>query len=94
MIEELKVLLKIDDTTLIEALINETKEEVVNYCNLNEYDNKLDFIVKKIVRYKFNRLGYEGLTSQNYSGVSESYTADYEPSIYKALNKHRRLSRK
>ena len=94
MIEELKVLLNTNDTTLVEALVSETKEEVINYCNLNEYDNKLDFIVKKMIRYKFNRLGNEGLTSQNYSGVSESYTADYEPSIYKALNKRRRLSRK
>lgn len=91
MIDELQIILGTDNIMLINFLINETKEEVVNYCNLNEYDSKLDFVVKKIVRHKFNKLGYEGIASQSNSGVSESYTNDYEPSIYRDLNKHRRL---
>lgn len=91
---EFKELLKTVDTACINILIEEAKNEIVDYCNLDKYDEKLDFIMQKMVRHKFNRLGNEGISSQSYSGVSESYTADYEPSIYKALNRHRRLSRK
>jgi len=42
-------------------------------------------VITEMVIYKFNRLGTEGLDSENYSGVSYSYTSDYPDSILSAL---------
>jgi len=42
-------------------------------------------VITEMVIYKFNRLGTEGLESEDYSGVRYSYTSDYPQSILSAL---------
>ena len=45
----------------------------------------------KLVCQRFNKLSADGISSQSYSGISESYTDDFSPMIYKSLRKHRKL---
>ena len=67
------------------------KEEAYVYCNLPEYNKKLDNIVVSMVIEKYNRIGSEGTTSQSASGISASYDSFYSDKIVKMLNKHRRV---
>ena len=94
MLEKIKLLLNcLDDNQdeLIATLISLCKEEAYIYCNLPEYDNKLDFIVIQMVIEKYNRIGSEGTTSQKSSGVSASYDSFYSDKIVRLLNKFRKV---
>ena len=74
MLDKLKLLLGISDAEDIDDLLvimmNLCKEEAYTYCNLPEYDSKLDYIVIQMVIERFNRIGSEGAVSQSSSGVT------------------------
>ena len=95
MLEKIKLLLnKADDDSqdeLLQTLISLCKEEAYVYCNLAEYDKKLDMIVIEMVIEKFNRIGSEGLLQQSSSGVSASYSDFYSDKIVRLLNKNRKV---
>lgn len=94
MLEKIKLLLNKNDDLLDEllnTLIALCKEEAYTYCNLSEYDSKLDFIVISMVIEKYNRIGSEGTTAQSSSGVSASYDSFYSDKIVQMLNKNRRV---
>lgn len=95
MLEKIKLLLnKSDDDSvdeLLSLLISLCKEEAYTYCNLEEYNTELDFIVIQMVIEKYNRMGSEGTTSQSFSGISESYDDFYSDKVVRFLNKHRRV---
>ena len=94
MLDKIKLLLSIlDDTAddLLNTLIAMCKEEAYIYCNLPEYNEKLDNIVVFMVIEKYNRIGSEGTESQSASGISATYESFYSEKIVKMLNKHRRV---
>lgn len=64
--------------------------EVEAYCN-READAILELMAEKIAVIKLNRINTEGLTSQSYSGVSESYLDGYPAEILNVLNRKRKL---
>ena len=65
-------------------------EEVEDYCN-READATLELIAEKIAVIKLNRINTEGLASQSYSGVSESYIDGYPAEITAVLNRKRKI---
>lgn len=94
MIEEIKLLLGDAADNYSEAQIGlclkHAIAEVENYCNRGmDYD--LELIAEKIAIIKLNRLNTEGLASQSYSGVSESYLDGYPADIITALNRKRKI---
>ena len=91
MINDVQILTNSADITTLNLLINQCKLIATDYCNLSEYDEKLDEIVKVMVCERFNKLSADGISSHTYSGISESYTDDFSPMIYKSLRKHRKL---
>jgi hypothetical protein len=95
MLEKIKLLLsRVDDDTadeLLNTLIAMCKEEAYIYCNLPEYDTKLDFIVVSMVIEKYNRMGSEGALSQSSSGVSAAYDSFYSDKVVRMLNKFRKV---
>lgn len=93
MLEKLKILLNITDSTkdgLLRILLDQTEEEVVNYTHNTELD-KLENVIINITIWKYNRIGSEGLNSENYSGVSFSYASAYPDSILRQLQSYRRI---
>ena len=64
--------------------------EVEEYCN-READAALELIAEKIAVIKLNRINTEGLSSQSYSGVSESYLDGYPEEIKMVLNRKRKI---
>lgn len=91
MINDLQTLTNSNNTDVLNLLINQCKLIATDYCNLEKYDEKLDEVVKVMVCERFNKLSADGISSQSYSGISESYTDDFSPMIYKSLRKHRKL---
>lgn len=87
----MKLLLGIKDAskdTLCQVLIQQALDEAIDYTN-NE--NVSDNLIVQMAIYKYNRLGTEGLNSENYSGVSFNYLNDYPETIVKQLRRFKKL---
>lgn len=94
MIEEIKLLLGDAVSNYSDAQIGLCLKlalaEVEAYCN-RSLDYELEIIAEKIAIIKLNRLNSEGLASQSYSGVSESYIDGYPAEILSVLNRKRKI---
>lgn len=94
MIEEIKLLLGDAASNFSDAQISLCLKmalaEVEAYCN-RVADTELELIAEKITVIKLNRLNTEGLASQAYSGVSETYIDGYPADILAVLNRKRKI---
>lgn len=94
MIEEIKLLLGDAASNFSDAQIGLALKlslaEVEAYCN-RKLDYELEIIAQKIAIIKLNRMNTEGLASQSYSGVSESYIDGYPAEILTVLNRKRKI---
>ena len=94
MIEEIKVLLGDAASNFTDAQIGlcakHALAEIEGYCN-RELDYELEIVAAKVAIIKLNRLNSEGLASQSYSGVSESYIDGYPAEILAVLNRKRKI---
>lgn len=95
MIDKIKVLLgaAADNYTepQIELMYEMAEQEVKDYCHLEELDNSLELQAVKMAVIKLNRLGTEGVASQGFSGISESFVDGYPADIITVLNSKRRI---
>lgn len=94
MIDEIKILLGDAAENYTDAQINLAYKlaaaEVEAYCN-RDLDSILELVAEKITVIKLNRMNTEGLASQSFSGVSESYLDGYPAEILAVLNRKRKL---
>ena len=94
MIEEIKLLLGEAAANYSDALINlcakQALAEVEAYCRRTA-DLELEMIALRIAVIKLNRMNTEGLASQSFSGVTESYVDGYPADILAALNRKRKI---
>ena len=94
MLEEIKTLLGDAAANYSDAQIGLCLKmaltEVQAYCN-RELDLELEIVAQRIAIIKLNKLNAEGLSSQSYSGVSESYIDGYPADIMAVLKRKRRM---
>lgn len=94
MIEEIKLMLGETANNYTDEMIGLCLKwalaEVEAYCN-RVPDYELEIVAQKIAIIKLNRINTEGLASQAYSGVSESYIDGYPNDILNALNRKRKI---
>lgn len=94
MLEEIKLLLGEAASNYSDAQINLAYRmaltEVEAYCRRTA-DVELELVAEKIAVLKLNRINTEGLASQSYSGVSESYIDGYPADILAVLNRKRKV---
>ena len=94
MIEEIKLLLGDAASNYTDAQISLAYKmalaEIEDYCK-READATLELLAEKIAVIKLNRMNTEGLASQSYSGVSESYIDGYPADILAVLNRKRKI---
>lgn len=64
--------------------------EVEGYCG-RTLDYELEAAACEIAIIKLNRLNTEGLSSQSYSGINESYIDGYPAEIKAVLNRKRKI---
>jgi hypothetical protein len=94
MIEEIKIMLgdAAENFTdeQIGLCLKHAIAEIEGYCK-REIDYELEICAQKIAIIKLNRLNSEGLASQSYSGVSESFINGYPTDILAVLNSKRKI---
>lgn len=94
MLEEIKLLLGEAAANYTDAQINLyyriAVTEVEEYCNRG-LDASLELIAARIAVIKLSRINTEGLASQGFSGVSESYIDGYPAEIQAVLNRKRKI---
>jgi hypothetical protein len=73
---------------LIALTLKMALAEVESYCGI-EADTELELVATQIAIIKLNRINTEGLASQSYSGVSESYVDGYPAEIQTVLDRKR-----
>lgn len=93
MLDKIKLCLTNNTYTdeLINLFIEDTITEIKVYCNREDIDTELESVIRRIVIIKLNRLGSDGLASQSFSGVSESFIDGYPQDIVSILNRKRKL---
>ena len=75
---------------LISLYYKQSLAEVEDYCR-READAVLEGVADRIAVIKLNRLNSEGLASQSFSGVSESYINGYPADIQAILDRKRKI---
>lgn len=76
MLEEIKMSLGIsspDKDGLLTSLISRCSQPVINYIQETVIPPELEYIVIELAIARYNRIGSEGLKSENTDGVSFSY---------------------
>jgi hypothetical protein len=93
MLDKIKLCLTNNTYTdeLINLFIEDTITEIKVYCNREDIDTELESVIRRIVIIKLNRMNSEGLSSQSFSGVSESFIDGYPQDIISILNRKRKL---
>lgn len=64
--------------------------EVEAYCN-RTVDYELEIIAIRIAQIKLNRINTEGLATQSYNGISETYIDGYPADIAAVLRAKRKI---
>lgn len=93
MLAKIKLLLGIttsDKDTLLNLLIENATNEAMLYTH-NENVEVLENAIVQMCVYNYNRLGSEGVDSENYSGVSYNYSADYPENVMRMLKSKRKV---
>lgn len=94
MVEDIKILLGDAADNFPEMLISvcarQALAEVEAYCNRSA-DAELEMVAQRIAIIKLNRINTEGLASQSFSGVSESYIDGYPADVLSILNRKRKI---
>lgn len=75
---------------LISLYYKQSLAEVEDYCR-RDADAVLEGVADRIAVIKLNRLNSEGLASQAFSGISESYINGYPADIQAILDRKRKI---
>lgn len=86
---QIKLITGCTNDDLVSLMLEKAKSEIKIYLK-SEYSTDYDNIAVDIAVYKINRMGTEGLNSQSYSGVSESYSEGYPQYITDQLNRFKK----
>lgn len=94
MLEEIKLLLGAASSNFSDAQLTLVYKMALN--EVLEYTQAvpsyaLELIAVRIAVIKLNQLGTEGLSSQSFNGISESYLTELPSDIQKALDKKRKI---
>lgn len=89
---KLKVLLGITDSTTKDALLSLLIEQAeADYLGLTHQENTdgAEMLILRMAVVRYNLIGCEGMSSQNYNGLAESFEG-YGDDILAAIKTHRK----
>lgn len=75
----------------IAAIVEMCQDEAVQFCNLTEYNTKLDNAVVQMTVERQNRLNNEGISQTNASSINETFLDGYSKSTLSMLIKNRKV---
>ena len=73
------------------ALIAQASDDFLVYCGLDEIPPRAENTVVRMAVVLFNRLGAEGISQANFSGVSETYIDGYPAELLANMRRYRRV---
>lgn len=79
-----------DKDSLLSMLISSETANAVTITH-NPAAGEDDGMIIRMVVFRYNRLGTEGLNSESYSGVNFNYTADYPEDILVLLKAYKKV---
>ena len=78
LLNRIKTLLNCEgNEELITEIVNITEAKILNYINAIEIPVELEFVLVELSIQRFNRIGSEGIASENIDGKSVSYDDDF-----------------
>ena len=80
-----------DKDGILAILIEDAEQEFKDFCNRDDVPTTAQGVIGQMVIHRYNQLGSEGIASQSYSGISQSFSSSYSESIMQQLRKFRRL---
>ena len=90
-LDEIKISLELssfDKDELLLSLISRSTRQVLNYIKEDKMPGELEYIVIELVIARYNRIGSEGLNSENSDGVSFSYNNNVLDNFKNDLDKY------
>ena len=93
MLEKLKILLGINDISrddLLNLLLNQCTDNAVAFTNNND-TKTMENVILEMAVYRYNMIGSEGLTRENYSGTGYIYQNGYPDYVLEQLRQYRKL---
>lgn len=91
LIEKFKILGLAQDEALISVVYEEAVYSFKAYCGRDDIPEAAQGAIFGLMKFIFNRLGAEGLSSQSFSEVSEDFIDDYPANLIASLNRFRKL---
>lgn len=93
MIDRLKIYYPTVSDDVLEAILEEAQEDFTEYCNVESAPITARSLIIAMAKEKLNKIGSEGIESEEFSDVRQTYVTDYTPGIYKRLAQYRRIRR-
>lgn len=93
-IEKIQLLTNNSKEDLISLMIDKAKAEIESYVNKTYVDDTMENVLIDMVVIKLNRRGAEGISSQSYSGTSESFESEYPAYVLRQLDRLKFSGRK
>lgn len=93
LLDKIKIELGISDTSKDELLSLLITDEQSNAQTITHNSDVAEdeALITKMVIWRYNTIGSEGLEAESYSGVNYSYTADYPDDIDRMLKARRKV---
>ena len=91
-LDDLKALLPNADAAVLDVLLRQCEADFKAICGRDDVPEAARSTLTQMAVCRYNALGAEGLTSQSYSGMSESYMADYAEPLKRAIYRFRRVT--
>lgn len=90
--EKLKIMIGVGDDkdSLLQLLVESAESEFLQHTNQPEVPVSAQNIILDMAIVKYNLIGTEGLSSQSYSGASESY-AHYPSELKTAIRRYAKI---
>lgn len=95
-IETIKLLLGVDDTKddMLIEIINLTSSKILSYIKESSVPKTLNWIVIEMAIKRYNRIGSEGMKSENVDGSSVTYEEDELLNYYPYLDEYNSTHKK
>ena len=75
----------------IKALFEQCADEFCAICNQESVPPAAYTTIEQMVSFRYSQLNADGLSSQSFSGMSESYMGDYPERLKRAMYRFRRI---
>lgn len=77
--------------TELEGILLDAQDEFKAYTDRTEIPTAAEIVVVSLAAYNYTKIGFTGIQSQSYSGVSETYTQGYPEELKSQLDKFRKI---